>query len=394
MDWDALVSMADFESKYEDLFDSQRNTPLLANRKGPQKLNGPTKTTSLSRNVFGNGGRGSKDIDCSFTEEESTLVEPKSPIPVPLKPKCTYPSRWSHEKHSSRRRVFDHVAIIFPSAFKHISGGEESHPHVTVRPSYFATTGDDEQLLALTESETDFLHFESLNSKSDPLDWLRRFYRLHGGDQAPLSSLLLARFECSIWESFLEFEHYKSRRQGSTRNLEPAESVTVTRVDEVRRHLLSNLGDVLSHCGAMNDLSMTIDSTTLSMFVSPFVDVCLPKNSAPPTTNQIENVILVPMSWILSASRLGVTVDSLNDAVDTSLTRMENHGPGCAVEHIIEIPIEAGDKVVDSEHTTPRRKKKKNKKKKVCIVHLLWLEAKIGLISHPFLFTEKERISV
>jgi hypothetical protein len=365
IDWDALVSMTDFESKYEDVCDSQRNTPLLANRKGPQKPNSPT------RNAFGNGGRGSKDIDCSFTEEESKLVEPESPIPAPLKPRCTYPARWSHEKHSSRRRVFDHVAIIFPSAFKHISGGEESHPHVTVRPSYFATTGDEEQLLALTESEADFLHFESLDSKSDPLDWLRRFYRLHGGDQAPLSSLFLARFECSIWESFLEFEHFKSRKQDSAKNLELGESATVTGVNEVRRHLLSNLGDVLSHCGAMNDLSMTIDSTTLSMFVSPFVDICLPKNATSSTTNQIENVILVPMSWILNANGLGVTLDSLNDAVDTSLTRMENHGPGCAVEYIIEGPIEAGDKVVDSEQTTPRRKKKKNKMKKVRIVQSL-----------------------
>jgi hypothetical protein len=394
IDWDALVSMTDFESKYEDVCDSQRNTPLLANRKGPEKLNGPTKTASISRNVFGNGGFGNKDIDCSFSEEESTRIESKSPISVPLKPRCIYPSRWSHEKHSSRRRVFDHAAIIFPSAFKHISGGEESYPHVTVRPSYFATTGDEEQILALTESETDFLHFENLDSENDPLDWLRRFYRLHGGDQAPLSSLLLARFESSIWESFLEFEHFKSRRQDSTRNLELGESATVTGINEVRRHLLSNLGDVLSHCGALNDLSMTIDSTTLSMFVSPFVDVCLPMNAASPKTNQIENVILVPMSWILSASELGVTLESLNDAVDICLKRMENHGPGCAVDHIIEGPIEAGDRAIDSEQTTPRRKKKKNKKKKVRIVQSVWLEDDIGLTPHHFLFAEKEIISI
>lgn len=316
-------------------------------------------------------------------------------IPMELDSKNTLIDGNSEKERRQPERILEHVSIIFPSAFKHISASVESHPHVTIRPLYFDTTLNNNINVGEHFLDT-FLEYHPdqqwssssdcgsiNNARRDSLLWLRRMHEVKDSttdNLVPLSTFLLARFEWAVWESYMEFECDKNK---TGRAPSATAKIMDAKGDNARRHLLSSLGDVLSHCGAMNDVSMTIDSLTLSSFVAPFLDACLPKKHpfAIATVDQVENVILTPLKWIMCGNRPGKPVNLvlLDSAVETSLERMENHAPKTELmqETVTMTLSRTSDPLIVASgntqtvnstpngHSSPRKKKKKHKKKKV-----------------------------
>lgn len=391
-----MVSLSDFEAKYEDLDKSLMKTPILANRKASSLDTGVGKGTNEVEAIESSGKKGKCEFEREEVDSNAFIIQHgKAPEEVQMlrrgSPEAynNDESKESGERYSLRQRIVEQVAVIFPSAFEHISGNIERYPYVMVRPTYFDRVSDEEQFLALARSQANFLSFETTDTKKDPLLWLRRL----SGDTklnrlVPLYALLLARFEWAVWESFLEFEHSRSGTQqdqltDGTDAVEMTMAVVTNKSDYPRKHLLSILGDVLSYCGALNDLSMTIDSDTLAGFMAPFAEACLPTNhsSAWPYAHQVENVILTPLSWLLFSSGHGGPIDLglLDKAVDASLRRMQDHGPGATqVKFDSEDPtmvrwrpskapltVSVTDLNDNHKQSFQRKKKKKSKKKKV-----------------------------
>lgn len=353
LNWGTMVSLSEFEAKFEELEKSLRKTPKLANRKTSSLTVGFGDASEVTAETYHENGasdqnkieRGEFESN-AFIIKHSKFAEEHFPERGSLDV-CDNKSKESGKEYSLRQKVFEEIAVIFPSAFKHILGINERYPHVIIRPTYFDRVSSEEQFLALASVNAQFLSCCSIDAKKRGLQWLRRLS--WGGndvDSVPLYALLIARFEWAAWESFLQFERSSTMtqqvKQEASENKKIATksisgrtetaAVDTKDLDYPRTHLLSILGDVLSHCGAMNDISMTIDSSSVAHYVAPFVDVCLATNCSSSSANcfQVENVILTPLSWLFSVNGLSSDVDLvvLDKAVAATLRRMDNHWSG------------------------------------------------------------------
>jgi hypothetical protein len=376
--WDTMVSIKEFETKYHELESSLKDTPKLANRKSSESCEVDELVVNPCVSVAN---------DFSTSDGQTIVESDDFGIRNRVDSEAVANELPGKSQGSSvdnapllRRQIFDQMVLIFPSVFKNIAGTTEHTPHIVIRPSYFDYASDEEQFLAFTAhcgNQDSFLTFNFPSSGMNSSNWWRRISTNTDTSEedpsAPLSSFLTARLEWAAWESFLEFE-FKGNAP-----VEGLSSGTFT-VDVLllgdkdgrnhsRKHLLSILGDILSHCRAVNDLSLTIDSATLASFVSPLFDTCLQWDCDVDRSilNNFEDLILTPFSWILRAVEASSNVDlrDIDEALDLSLHRMDSahscdNGGG--------ISDDVDDPKRTSDHASQPKKKKKNKKKKVGLV--------------------------
>lgn len=359
-----MVSLDNFCKKYREVESSLNATPKLVNRKSSTSSDVNTLRTRMTLGDD-NGANGSIIENGSDEESEEFRIR------VFMEYKASFIRRMN--EHTTKgipvltpvQQLLDEVAIVVPSVLRNITGSNEPNPLVIIRPSYFDNISDDEQPLMFSTHTNDEKHsFSSfrrdLTKESDSLVWLRRL-PTHGSPIS-LSTLMLARFEWAAWESYLEFEYSKP-----TIAYEHTELTADHTDGEPKNHLLSILGDVLSHCLAVNDRSLTIDSTTLESFVAPLVKTCFTDHPGadPVSVDDVQHVILTPLSWVWFAShgqtdRAHDVLDEIDKAVQSSLERMDNNKEMSGIGERT-----SSDNGAYCEHNLQRKKKKKNKKKKV-----------------------------
>ena len=357
--WDTMVSLDNFRMKYQEVENSLNTTPKFASRKSSISSDVNNLPTRLNcANIVGNGSDPKSDEFRirKLQEYESSFVRSMNEHPTKGIPVLT-----------PLQQLLEEVAIIVPSVFRNITGSDESNPHMIIRPSYFDNVSDEEQSLMLSTYATDEKHsFSSfkhnMTKDSRSLFWLRRISS--NDDSVSLSTLMLARFEWAAWESFLEFECHKP-----TNGREHNDLILIRPDENPKSHLLSILGDVLSHSLAVNDRSLTIDSATLESFVAPLVKTCFADypGADPVTVDDVQHVILTPLLWVWFASQRRThtayyVLDEIDKAVESSLERMDSNremsGSGEST---------TADNVAYGDQHLQRKRKKKNKKKKVCV---------------------------
>ena len=360
-----MVSLDEFRRKYEEVESSLSATPKLANRKS---------STASEISTMGDARINLVDANCK-RDGDNQSVEESDGFRIQRLQEYEMSFVQAMNEHPTRgipvltplQQLLEEVAIIFPSVFRSITGSFEPNPHLIIRPSYFDSVSDDEQSLILSTHASDdnpsFMSFcNDLTNGSRSLCWLRR---INSDDDSrstlvSLSTLMLARFEWAAWESFLQFECQKP-----TNNSEKSELSMDAVVAKPKSHLLTILGDVLSHCYAINDRSLTIDSSTLESFVAPLVKICFTEypGEDPVKVDDVQHVIITPLSWMWFASQRHTSLsydvlDEMDKAVETSLVKMDSDREmSGTTENATNDNITSGD--------LQRKKKKKNKKKKV-----------------------------
>jgi hypothetical protein len=398
--WDTMVSIKEFKMKYRELESSLKLTPKLTNRKSSE----PCEMDELVVNP---------DIsvanDCCTCDDQNTIESDEFRIRKPAVAESSSNASHGNSKVSFvdnavllRRQIFEQTVLIFPSVFKNIAGTTEHTPYIVIRPSYFDNASDEEQFLAFTShtgNQDSFLtlHFPSGNIAA--FNWWHRISSntdISEDSSIPLSSFLTARLEWAAWESFLEFEFNESNRAIDMQLMGAMDGV-----NHSRNHLLSILGDILSHGRAVNDLSLTIDSATLANFVAPLFNTCLQWDRGVDQfiLNNFEDLILTPFTWILRAVEASAEVNlhDIDEAIDLSLQRMDQHKP----EDHSAIVTTADAGFVDPKRTDDNapqsKKKKKNKKKKVGVsqeIHhsaaLPCLTLRFNLVQEVFEFAESK----
>lgn len=365
--WDTMVSLDVFRRKYQEVESSLTATPKLANRKS--SISSDFNTTSAVPITLVNENRASTGSDDYRGGEEfdefriQRLQEYESSF---VRAMNEHPTR-SISTITPLQQLLEEVAIILPSVFRSITGSNEPNPHLIIRPSYFDSVSDEDQLLILSTHASDdhhlFLSFandKDITNGNNSLGWLRRL-NLDGDSRdtsISLSTIMLARFEWAAWESFLQFEYQNDNGKGEI----------LVEVDaQPKSHLLSILGDVLSHCLAINDRSLTIDSATLESFVAPLVKTCFTEyaDADPVKVDDVQHVILTPLSWVWFASQRHFplsydVLEEMDKAVEASIEKMESDKEMSGTSD-----TNASDNIASVDQQ--RKKKKKNKKKKVCI---------------------------
>ena len=314
---------------------------------------------------------------CNGTEASFTTTSPR-------KPSASSPGV---DERSLRfaKQFLDHVAIVFPSALKHINMNcslKNPQPCVVVRPNFFATTAY-EELFLTTEHfpgmEVFLPHAMDGELKSKGI--FHCLWQLSGeqgeGFFVPLYALILARIWWAIGEGYSSREP-QLNRLSNNRN-ETAVDVKVDRTvaekntgpTETERVII----DVLSHCRDVGDLTMTMDATTLSSFVAPLAEACLLQGACPSSeVGMVENMFMVPLPWILSACTRSLDMRYLDNAVAISLQKMVDHGS--TADMIIRMATEGlpdrGVALLPPAQNKPRpgsysnKARKKIKKRKVC----------------------------
>lgn len=368
------MSIKEFEMKYHEIESSLKNTPKLANRKSCVSCN--IDETVINSNV-------SVANDCCTRDDQNIVKSDEFRIR-----KLASSETISGVDNAAllRRQIFDQAVLIFPSVFKNIAGTTEHTPYIVIRPSYFDNASDEEQFLAFTAHNGDqdsFLTFTCTSGNNTSSKWWRRISSNTDTVEksyAPLSSFLTARLEWAALESFLEFEFNKKTHLEEllivTSFSDGHEMGALDGESRSKNHLLSILGDILSHCRALNDLALTIDSATLSSFAAPLFATCLQLDGAADrlSLNNFQDVILTPFSWILRAveGQSSVDLQEIDQAINLSLQRMDQHKPETN-SMLSANTSDDGRCVFDgvndlkrhNDHTPQSKKKKKNKKKKV-----------------------------
>jgi hypothetical protein len=376
-------------------------------------------------NIGSDGGIDSADV-------EAEDLDSKSEVPTPDKQdtesvdsdSCRIrgqseeeSSDWGNEVTESVdslgfvRAIFDQICVVFPSAFKHVSGTFSGvlYPHVTMSPSFLEKTSGEELLLAFDDVArvafgTPFLHYESSASKSS---FLMLFQRLvsSGDTEVPLYVLLLSRFQMAIFEKFEKHQKCLSEtesvfvdvalldsNEGKELSSYESESSTIVQKEDEDfqggSQLISLMGDVASHAHAMDDLAVTIDTNTLKEFMAPFVSICFTEGNSF-SADRLEHLVLTPLSWLLHARQKNGAVDfeAWDIALQSALTRMRHHGSSAkalpielkeatsAPEDVVQenVPTEtstvseagasAGDDVTTSTVGDHKRKKKQRRRR-------------------------------
>jgi len=367
-----MVSLDEFEAKWEKFGMGQHKTPKVANKKSAasfSKKDAKKEEKSVDFEKAASNDGSKKDIGFRI---EPLEVE-AAVVPPPKEQLIASSSTGADDERSLRfaKQILDHVAVIFPSAVKHVLEESSSvhRPTVVIRPTFFATNDDEELFLALDRcAGAQFLLKDRIEaSTSDYFQWLR--LRLSSGEgttvhSVPLYALMLARFEWTIREAFRARRQDASHRGGIM-------GKSAVKGSAVGKDFL---GDLFSYCRDA-DLTMAIDAATLARFVSPLAETCL-LNESDQLINagRVENIIMTPFSWVLCATFHKGPVDFglLDRAVAASLQNMSdhsssaNHEVACATstEHN-ETPSSATAESTKQTNTSYKKKKKKNKKRKV-----------------------------
>jgi hypothetical protein len=353
-----MISLKEFGRKYLEIEKSLYDTPKQANRKSQSNTDDIIHIVEESNFIDDNRTFCPEDGNNNKTDE--FRIHRYRMIDQPS---------MSISTTTNLRQMLEEVAIIFPSVFYTILGITERNPHLIIRPSYFDTVSDEEQFPIFSTHTLDgkysFLSFSDAMTKgNNSLSWLRRISFNNDVDSSKsvsLSALLFARFEWAAWESFLEFEYNETTSTNEKNN-----------VLDPKNHLLSVLGDILSHCRAMSDRSLTIDSSTLESFFVPITKTFFSSGYGGldcDTLDQVQNIILTPISWVWFVSQRKALTDFsfgvLDKAIETSLERMEdNKDMSCSID--IKMVSSTDNMNNTLEQSPQRKKKKKNKKKKVC----------------------------
>jgi len=377
-----MVSLEEFEAKYKALAGTagteMEETPKFANKKTTGSAvavaasvsaeKGSGSVEKEERSASSDGAK--KDIGFrigSSEDGEATIAAP---------PKQNIASSSGVDDHSLRfaNQFLDHVAIIFPSAVKHVgsSGMSQLQPTLIVRPTFFATTNIVEELFLAMEqcAGAQFLLRDEADSRSnEALQWLRQLSNEGKDDRSvPLYVLMLARIGWAIGESFRARKQETASLSNTEERLENT-GVEIAVTDQKSR-TKGTLFDLFSHCRAVGDLTMTMDASTLAEFVSPLTEACLLSQSRiSAEASNAENMIMTPLSWILSASARSIDFQLLDNAVAVSLQKMADHGNTADLEVAMATSIMPGnDDASPTKQTKHKKKKKKNKKRKVCVI--------------------------
>lgn len=331
-----MVSVGDFKSHYLAFESSAKSTPKLANKKAP----GP----SADQN----------DADSSATQND---VLAKKGTEVVESNAYRIPSQsLSDETFAFLKRLFDEIAVVFPSAFNLISNGDERHPHVILRADYFDGS-DDTELLAGMDRLLDvpFLSFDNLQAKTEPMDWLRRISQ---EVEIPLYALVVARMEWAVRDAYMVDLRRRSGQSVSTKD---------------SSQMLSLVSDLFSHCQSFaNILSSTI---TVSRFLAPILEVCSVKRNNTKVLSELktESALLMPLPLLVRGCdhKGPVDLQLLDKAVAKCVKGLDDHLKAIpeinAAEFELEIEKEAAAKQAkDHPSPTSSKKKKKRKKRKVC----------------------------
>jgi len=362
-----MVSLEEFEAKYQAFAANgkdQYETPKVANRKAAvTSVAGGTleKGDGKEEQAMPSNDGAKKDIGFRIepSVEETTCV-------APAPPKQLLASSGVDERSLRFAKQFlDHVAIIFPSAVKHI-GSNSNVPTVLIRPTFFATSNNDEELFLALEgcANAQVLSNYNVTTSNDGLHWLRR---LSGGENAahlvPLYILMLARIEAAIGKA------YRSTTRKNEQ--EPGKNSKRIIIEKKTMEPKAFLGEVFSYCRSVGDLTLAIDASTLSGFVAPLADACRLKASF--ETGKVENLIMTPLLWVLAASAQHQDYFAVLDkAVAQSLQKMLEHGSTADLEVSMATSIAASSPAQPSKQTkagagngSHKKKKKKSKKRKV-----------------------------
>jgi hypothetical protein len=346
-----MISLKEFETMYINIENNLNDTPKQANRKLPP--NAYDIIDKVDDINITDKSHGDSDENENASKSDEFRIRRHG---IELSS-----SGLKEMKHL--QQMLDEVAIIFPSVFQIILGITEQNPHFIIRPSYFDNCSGEEHFLMFSKHSLDgqfsFLCFnEAMITGNSTLGWLRRLsFRQNDDDcnnkSVPISVLVLARFEWAVWESFLEYEHNKVQHTLDNHN--------------PKKHLLSALGDILSHCKAMSDRLLTTDSNTFESFISPLKNTFFLTDFECDTPDKLQNIILTPISWVCSASQQNDSVSDisfrvLDKAIKSSLERIEGNNDLSGTMDVATTPIVN----IAIDQSPQRKKKKKSKKKKVC----------------------------
>lgn len=315
--------------------------------------------------------------------------------------------------------IFDQICVVFPSAFKHVSGtfGGVHYPYVTMSPSCLDKSSGEELLLAFdvvarVAFGVPFLHHESNASKSSFLGLFQRPMPSGEDIEVPLYAFLLSRFQIAVFEEFEKHQKYLSKTESVSvavalldsneslldsneseelSSFESESSISVQKeVEDFRGgpQLFGLMGDVVSHAHAMDDLAVTIDTNTLKDFMAPFVSICFAEGNRF-SSDRLEHLVLTPLSWMLHARQKSGVVDfqALDIALHSALTRMSHHGSSseASLKELLEATpapegisrvdfptktsavseIGAAEEDVTDTTAGDQKKKKKNRKRRV-----------------------------
>lgn len=397
-----MVSLDEFEAKWENFGMGQHKTPKVANKKSAASVSKKDAKTAEEKSVdpekLASKDGSKKDIGFRI---EPLEVKAEAVVPPPKEQPVASSSTGADDERSLRfaKQILDHVAIIFPSAVRHVSEGISSvhRPTVVIRPTFFATNDDEELFLALDRcAGAQFLLKDRMEAgTSDFFQWLR--LRLSSGEgtavlSVPLYALMLARFEWTIREAFRARRQDAPHRGGDMGN-------SAVKGSAVGKDFLV---DLFSYCRDA-DLTMAIDTATLASCVSPLAEACLLNESDQLIdAGRVEKMIMTPFSWILCATVHKGSVDFglLDKAVAASLQNMSDHGSSanhevaCATstEHK-ETASSATAESTKQTNSSYKKKKKKTKKRKVrhrCLERLLFILVACFSPTEPRFSTEQE----
>lgn len=363
-----MISLDDFEAKYDLYRNGQQKTPKLTNRTGSSEgtlEKNSERVASEDQTVLKYGAK--KDIGFRIQERlaaDVAVVAPPPPIPSSLI------TGVDDRTMSCVIKIFDNLAIVSPSAVKHVIKNAETPlgPTMILRPTFFAGDASEETLFSALESNVArqiLYNDESSTNKKDTesLWWLRR---MSGHDTnvqyVPLFTLLLARLAREINQSFL-IQKNEADMEANTGGNFSARS---------KGFLL----EVFSFCRALDDIATTMDSDTLSDFQAPLAEFCgRSERRLSPNDANIVNVIIIPFPWIVFMCERQNPGDfiMLDKAVALSLQNMVN------IEIKADTDVSSlkstesnptvtpvSKEVVATSVTSSNKKKKKKKKRKVC----------------------------
>lgn len=403
-DWSTMVSIEEFEANYNKCAgagaaDSEMDeTPKLANKK-------TTGKSMAAASVSAEKGGGSVEKEERLASSDGakkdigfrieTPEDGEATIAAPPKQNIASSSGVDDRTLRFAKQFLNHVAIIFPSAVKHvgITGMSQQQPTLIVRPTFFAASNNVEELFLTMEqcAGAQFLLRDEADLRpNDALLWLRQLFKGGKGDRSvPLYVLVLARIGWAIGESFRAQKQETAALPNTEERLEDA-GVEIALTDQNSRppvETQGTLGDLFSHCRALGDLTMTMKASVLAGFFSPLAEACLlnqTQNSV--EAGNVENMIMIPLSRIILSvcarsvdlPLLDIDLTALDKAVADSLQKMADHGSTADPEVSVATSIIPSND--DASPTKPtkrgsgngasshKKKKKKNKKRKASVI--------------------------
>lgn len=256
--------------------------------------------------------------------------------------------------------VLNGTVVILPASVHRFTNQKINGPVVTLQPSVWGKHQEQDWEIAN--------NLRGIASTTTKTEWILRLNNGSDRQLVPLSSLLIARFQWAISNAYLKYE----RRRHATA------------VDDIS--LVTK--EVFSHCQGVKDIMMVMESSSLSTFLEPLVDVCFGSNNCHPNSGSIsfESAILTPLHWLVHyyvhQKKQAFKWCELDQAVGASLTRMTEHcstpalrcmtdkndGSGESQPDITDHPINTMKSSEEGASGQNKKKKKKTKKRKVCFL--------------------------